>query len=159
MTERGALAFVKRHGIVLMAARGPVPSLAEAVGGGPFRGSWWSHPKAQRMYRIFNAVSDSRQILVCRLVEGKVTFVHRRLWPALARLSGALPRRGLAAIREEHTESGRHRVRITPFPRWVPDDVLARAKKMSRDEAVAQCAAWPLVQGGARAGARRRVKA
>lgn len=159
MNERGALAFVKRHGIVLMAARGPVPSLAEAIGGGPYRGSWWSHPKAQEMYRLFNAVSDSSQILVCRLVEGKVTFVHRRLWPALVRLSGGLPRPGLAAIREEHTETGRHRVRITPYPRWVPEEVRARALKLSRDEAVAQCGAWPLVKTGARAGARRRVKA
>lgn len=148
MNARGALAFVKKHGIVLMAARGPVPSLAEAIGGGPFRGSWWGHPKAQEMFRLFNAVSDSRQVLVCRLVDGKVTFVHRRLWPALARLSATLPRRGLAAIREEHTESGRHRVRVTPYPRWVPKEVLRRAGKMSRDDAAARCGAGVLPKAG-----------
>jgi hypothetical protein len=158
MDARGAMAFVKRHGIVLMAARGSVPSLAEAIGGGPFRGSWWSHPKAQQMFRIFNAVSDSSQILVCRLVGGKVTFVHRRLWPALARLSGRLPKRGLAAIREEHTESGRHRVRITPYPRWVPKEVLGKAGKMSLEDALARCAGV-VSKAGRRAAARRRVKA
>ena len=158
MDERAALAFVKKHGIVLMAARGPVPSLAETIGGGPFRGSWWAHPKAQDMYRIFNAVSDSSQILVCRLVGGKVTFVHRRVWPALARLSGALPKSGLAAIREEHTEQGRHRVRVTPYPRWVPKEVLARARRMSHDDAVAQCGAGVIVAAAGRPGARRRVK-
>jgi hypothetical protein len=159
MDARGAMAFVKRHGIVLMAARGSVPSLAEAIGGGPFRGSWWSHPKAQQMFRIFNAVSDSSQILVCRLVGGKVTFVHRRLWPALARLSGRLPKRGLAAIREEHTESGRHRVRITPYPRWVPKEVLGKAGKMSLEDALARCGAGVVSKAGRRAAARRRVKA
>ena len=31
------------------------------------------------------AVSDtSGDVLVCKLVSGKVTFVHRRVWPALA---------------------------------------------------------------------------
>jgi len=31
MSPREAIAFVERHGVVLQAARGPVPSLAEAV--------------------------------------------------------------------------------------------------------------------------------
>ena len=159
MDTRTALAFVKRHGIVLMAARGPVPSLAEAIGGGPYRGSWWAHPKAQQMFRIFNAVADSSQVLVCRLVDGKVTFVHRRLWPALARLSGSLPRRALDAIREEHTEHGRHRVRVTPFPRWVPKEVLGRARRLSPDDAAAQCGGGLTVKTAGRPVARRRVRA
>jgi hypothetical protein len=40
MSPKEAIAFVKRHGIVLESARGPVPSLAEAVAGEPIRGSW-----------------------------------------------------------------------------------------------------------------------
>lgn len=138
MTLRKALAFVRKHGIVLMSARGPVPSLARAVAGGPFRGSWWSHPQARLMYRVFQGVYDSDQVLVCRLIGGKVTFVHRRLWPSLVRLAGMFPSRGLAAIREEHTAKGRHRVRITPFPRWVPKPALDQARRMTRADAVAQ---------------------
>jgi hypothetical protein len=79
LNARRALGFVRKHGIVLMAARGPVPSLAEAIAGGPIRGSWWSHPKARQMYRAFEAVRGSGRVLVCRLIGGKVTFVHRRL--------------------------------------------------------------------------------
>jgi hypothetical protein len=135
MTPRAALGFVKRHGVVLMAARGPVPSLADRIAGGPFRGSWWGHPRAQEMFRIFGEVGDSRDILTCRLVGGKVTYVHRRLWPALARLSGSLPRRGLAAIHEEHTDSGRHRLVVMPYPRWVPKPILARARKLTPEAA------------------------
>jgi hypothetical protein len=55
------------------------------------------------MYRVFGAVCDSSQVLVCRLVGGKVTFVHRRLWPALVRLGSRLSKRGLAAVQDEHT--------------------------------------------------------
>ena len=47
MTPKQALAFVKTNGVVLESARGSVPSLAEAVAGGPNRGSWWTHPKTQ----------------------------------------------------------------------------------------------------------------
>jgi len=68
VNEREALAFVKKHGVVLMSARGAVPNLAEALAGEPIRGSWWGHPKSRERYRVFEAVCDSSQVLVCRLV-------------------------------------------------------------------------------------------
>ena len=140
-----------------MSARGPVPGLAQAIAGAPFRGSWWGHPMAHHMYRVFEGVCDSDQVLVCRLVEGKVTFVHRRLWPALVRLAGMLPRRGLAAIREEHTARGKHRVRVTPFPRWVPKPVLDQARRLSQADAVAQWGADLLFKVPGRTHAQQRV--
>src|SRR6266700_4193192 len=48
--------------------------------GAPIRGSWWAHPKAHEIFRILEAVSDRSDILVCRLVDGKVTYIHRRIW-------------------------------------------------------------------------------
>ena len=137
MDARQALTFVKKQGIVLMTARGPVPSLAAAIAGGPIRGSWWGHPQGRHMYSVFQSVCDSRDILVCRLVGGKVTLIHRRLWPALVRLNTRLPKRGLAATRDEHTASGRHRTVVTPYPRWVPKPVLQKAAQLSEEEATA----------------------
>ena len=125
MTDDEALAFVRDHGIVLQAARGAVPSLAEAIAGGPIRGSWWGHPRRHEIFRATEAVSDSPDVLVCRLVDGKVTYVHRRLWPALVRLAPRLGRARLAQVRNEHTASGAHRVRRQAFPRWVPREVLS----------------------------------
>src|SRR5215470_1304037 len=115
MNGRAALAFVEQHGIVLMSAHGPVPTLADAIAGEAVRGSWWGHPKAHQIFRVFGAVSDSDQVLKCRLVAGKVTLVHRRLWPAIVRLADRLPKRALAAIREEHTARGSHRTVATAF--------------------------------------------
>ncbi len=146
MTGRDALTFVKKHGVVLMSARGAVPSLAEAIAGEPIRGSWWGHPMSRHMYQVFDEVRDSEQVLVCRLAGGKVTFVHRRLWPALVRLAGRLPRGGLAAVREEHTARGHHRTVVTPFPRWVPKDVLARSKRLSVEAAVSKVGAGLLLK-------------
>jgi hypothetical protein len=135
VTTRQALAFVQRHGIVLQAARGPVPSLAAEIAGGPIRGSWWGHPKGREIFRITQAVSDSPDILVCKLIDGKITYVHRRLWPALVKLASRFPKDRLAWVREEHTPSGKHVVRSEPFPRWVPEKVRAAAKEISVEEA------------------------
>jgi uncharacterized lipoprotein NlpE involved in copper resistance len=164
-TPRAALAFVRRHGVVLMAARGPVPSLADAIASGPFRGSWWGHPLGGTMFRLFEAVADSRDVVVCRLVEGKVTFVHRRVWPALVRLAERFPKKSLAAVRQEHTASGRHRNVVTAFPKWVPRRVLAQGRRLDAAAAAAQLTAVvtseaSLGKTAARASrARRAVKA
>jgi len=140
-TPRAALAFVRAQGVVLLSARGVVPSLAEWVVGAPIAGSWWAHPRGHEIYAIAGAVADSPEVLVCRLLAGKRTFVHRRLWPALVRAAARLPRERLARVIEEHTASGRHEAREVPFPRWVPAEVRARAKRLALEDALAQLAA------------------
>jgi hypothetical protein len=142
MTSRQALAFIRRHGVVLEAARGPVPSLAEVIAGGRIRGSWWSHPKSQEILAVTRAVRDSEDVLVCRLIKGKVTFVHRRLWPAVVRAAGRLPSAHLSQLREVHTSSGRHVTEEVVFPDWVPSSVRAAARSLSEEAAVAEFAAW-----------------
>ena len=141
-TSAQALAFVKRHGVVLESARGPVPNLAEAIAGGAIRGSWWGHPKGHLIFELLNAVRDSPDVAVGRFVGGKVTFVHRRLWPALVRLAAMIGAQHLAVVREEHTASGAHRVVTTPFPRWVPADVRAAAARLSETEAQSLLGLW-----------------
>jgi hypothetical protein len=142
MTPRQALAFVRKHGVVLESAQGPVPSLAEAIAGEPIRGGWWSHPASHLIFEVTRAVRDSEQVLVCRAVQGKVTFVHRRLWPALVRLAPRLPKHSLARLREVHTPSGRHVVRSVAFPRWTPAGLRARASRLSEEAARRALGAW-----------------
>ena len=142
MTSRQALAFIRKHGVVLEAARGPAPSLAEAIAGAPVRGSWWSHPKSQEIFAVTRAVRDHGEVLVCRLIEGKITFVHRRMWPALVRASARIPAERLARLQEVHTEQGRHEIAEIAFPDWVPSDVKAAARKLSEESALAELAAW-----------------
>jgi hypothetical protein len=137
MTPKQAVAFVQSHGIVLESARGPVPNLAEAVAGERIRGGWWKHPKGHDIFVATRIVRDSPAVLICRLVDGKVTYIHRRLWPALVRVAEKLKKKSLAAIHESHTASGRHRVVEQPFPSWVPADVNAAANRLSEEEALA----------------------
>ena len=142
MSPKQGLAFVKRHGIVLQAARGPVPSLAEAIAGGPIRGSWWGHPKGHEIFRVAEAVGASPDVLVCKLVDGKVTYVHRRLWPALVALASRFRKEQLAKVWNEHTKTGAHRSRRSPFPEWVPREVMARAEQLSIEEAESVLSPW-----------------
>lgn len=134
--------FVARHGVVLASGKGPVPNLAEAVAGGAIRGGWWGHPKGREIFRALQALDDSPDVLCFRLVERKITFVHRRLWPALVRLAEELGKERLAVIRQEHTKTGAHRNVVTPFPKWVPAETKPAARKLSEAEARAQLGPW-----------------
>ncbi len=146
MTAKEAIAFVERHGVVLQAARGSVPNLAEEVAGERIRGSWWGHAKGKEIFRAAQAVSDSPEVLVCKLLDGKVTYVHRRLWPALVKLASRFRREQLAKVWDVHTPSGAHRSRRQAFPAWVPADVRKQADELSVSEAEALLS--PLLAGG-----------
>jgi hypothetical protein len=148
------VSFVAKHGVVLEGARGPVPSLAEAIAGEPIHGSWWGHSKGKAIFWASRAVRDSDEILVCRLISKKITYVHRRLWPALVRLAKLIDKNGLAAVEETHTPSGAHKVHAVPFPRWVTPEIRRRAEGLSEEEARAQFGEW--IDGYLREGRSRR---
>jgi hypothetical protein len=142
MNAKQALLFVEKHGVVLVSARGPVPRLTEAIINDSIKGSWWAHPKSRQIFKVLQTVTGSQSVLICRLVNGKVTLVHRRLWPALVRVARQFPARCIAQVIQEHTASGRHITREVPFPNWVPTSVLQQAKKMSAQEALAALGTW-----------------
>jgi hypothetical protein len=60
-----------------------LPSVVAIVAGEPLHGSWWSHPSGHAIFNRLNALAAHPDVLVARLVSGKVTFIHRRLWPAV----------------------------------------------------------------------------
>lgn len=136
------VAFVKKHGVVLVSARGPVPSLAEAIAGEPIRGSWWGHARGREIFATLETIADSPDVRCFRLVGGKLTLVHRRLWPALVRLADEIGRERLTAIAQVHTPTGAHKNVTTPFARWVTPELEQAARRMSIDEARALLGAW-----------------
>lgn len=136
MSIADALGFVERHGVVLESARhATVPSLAAEIAGEPIRGSWWSNPHGNAIFRLTRAVRDADEVLVCRLVDDRITFAHRRVWPALVRLAARLKPSRLARISEVHGEVGAHRVAGIAFPDWVSAGTNAEAQRLSESEA------------------------
>jgi hypothetical protein len=132
------LEWVREQGVVLQSARGPLPNLAEHVAGEPIRGSWWGHPSGHEIFAVLARVLSSPDVVATRLVNGKVTLIHRRLWPALVRVADRFPVERLAAVDEEHTASGAHRTTEIPFPDWVPAEDIAAARLLTADDALLQ---------------------
>ena len=131
------LEWVCKQGVVLQSARGPVPNLAEHVAGEPIRGSWWGHSSGHEIFAVLTRVLDSPDVIATRVVDGKVTLIHRRVWPALVRVADRFPAERLASVDEVHTASGAHRTIETPFPEWIPAEDLAAAALLTTDEALA----------------------
>lgn len=130
-----ALAFVERHGIVLASARGKAPTLTEAIAGAPIKGSWWGHPDGKHIFAVLDAVQEHEDILVCRLLAGKLTLVHRRLWPAVAALAAMLPAAATNRVRQVHSASGKHVNEETPLQQWLPPDAAAAAAGLDPERA------------------------
>ena len=141
-TRQRALVFVEKHGVILVSAKGSAPCLTEAIIGEPIKGSWWAHPKSRQIYAIVEAVCNAEEVLVCRLINGKLTLIHRRLWPALVRVAGRFAPSQLAQVRQEHTASGRHVNHEVPFPQWVPGEVAMEANVLEEDVALETFRNW-----------------
>jgi hypothetical protein len=138
VTHAQALAFVASHGLVLESGSGPVPSLAATVAGETIRGSWWAHERAREIFALSRALRSSPDVLVCRLIDGKITYVHRRLWPALVRLESRFARAHLARLHEAHNRSGKHTLEEIGFPGWVSPLVAAQAARLDEATALAE---------------------
>ena len=135
MRNTEALEALYNKGVLLESAHGPVPNVAELVAGSEIRGSWWAHPSGKDIFRVTRFLRSSPEVLTCSLLDGKITFVHRRLWPALVRLADQLNRTHLGSVQELHTSGGSHRRKTIAFPDWVPPDVVEKAASMSKSEA------------------------
>ena len=76
-------------------------------------------------------------MIATRLVDGKVTLIHRRVWPDLVRVADRFPAERLASVDEVQTASGANRTIKTPFPEWIPAEDLAAAALLTTDETLA----------------------
>jgi hypothetical protein len=59
------------------------PNAIQVLTGTFPRGSWWSHPRANDLYDRLQEVERHPDVLLAKLLAGKVTLIHRALWPAV----------------------------------------------------------------------------
>jgi hypothetical protein len=71
------------HDGILLKSDARFPSVAALVAMEPIRGSWWAHPAAHAIFRTLQDLAAHPDVLIVKLVAGKDTLVHRRLWPEL----------------------------------------------------------------------------
>ena len=66
-----------------------LPSVCTLVTGEPLRSSWWSHPLAHAIFALNSQLQDHPDIIITKLISGKVTFVHRNLWSEIYAIGSA----------------------------------------------------------------------
>lgn len=59
-----------------------LPSVVTVVTGEILRSSWWSHTKGKIIFDVLTELAADPDVLFTKLVQRKVTLVHRQLWGA-----------------------------------------------------------------------------
>lgn len=72
--------MLRRYGL-LLESHPSLPSLVSLVAGKPIAGSWWGHPSGAAIYHESHRLAERSDVVLLKLLNGKVTFVHRSLWP------------------------------------------------------------------------------
>ncbi len=75
-------AALERHGLLLQQDK-TLPNVVTLLTGESLKGSWWSHPKGKLIFKVLSELADHADVVFTKLLSGKVTLVHRKLWPAL----------------------------------------------------------------------------
>ena len=83
-----ALQTLRRLGL-LLETDARLPSVASLIAGEPISGSWWGHARAHEIFAALEQFDDHRDVLFTKLISGKVTLVHRKLWPEIFALGTA----------------------------------------------------------------------
>lgn len=79
---------LKQNGF-LLESDAKLPSVCTLITGEALHGSWWSHPLAQVIFRVNEQLEDHKDVLITKMISGKVTFVHRKLWSELLAVARA----------------------------------------------------------------------
>lgn len=85
---RPVIKALEKQGILLQTDTA-LPNVAGLLAGEPIKGSWWVHPHANKIFAGLNRLADHEDVLFTKLVSGKVTLIHRRLWPDFLSLATA----------------------------------------------------------------------
>lgn len=115
-----------------------LPSLVALVAEEPVRGSWWSHPRAHAIFQVATRVAEHPDVLTLRLISGKVTYVHRRLWPALLGVAlarepwqmEAMPEAARALFEQVQAQGVVSTDRHGPAPGGTPKALGAAAREL-----------------------------
>ena len=80
--------YLGRLGVLLETDRA-FPSITGIMVREPIKGSWWSHPRANDIYLMSQRLVHHPDTIFLKLLSGKTTYVHRRLWPELIAIATA----------------------------------------------------------------------
>jgi hypothetical protein len=124
--------LLRERGLLLLQHKS-LPSVVGLVTGERLSTSWWSHPRAHEIFAKLEALDEGGDVIATRLIDRRVTLVHRRLWPAVLAAGSAreswqmrgLPRDAKALLRRV---DGEKRVAATgPAAKLLQERLLVHA--------------------------------
>ena len=74
-----------KYGLLLLQDK-ELPSAVGIIAGEAVSGSWWAHPRSHEIFRKLEELDD---VIRAKLIAGKVTFIDKKLWPAMAAVGSA----------------------------------------------------------------------
>lgn len=74
--------LLEQNKMLLLQDKG-CPNIVSKIVGDKIKGSWWGHPLANPIYNGLGWLEQNRNVLSLKLIDGKVTYVHESLFPAL----------------------------------------------------------------------------
>ncbi len=66
-----------------------IPDLYRLIAKRNPKGSWWGDAAGQEIFAVSEMLGERPDVTVTKLISGKVTFVHRKLWPKLVAVGKA----------------------------------------------------------------------
>jgi hypothetical protein len=87
-SSEAVLEALSEKGLLLLQDKA-LPNVVSLVTGETLRTSWWGHAKGRLVFAVLTAMEAHPDVLFTRLLKGKVTLVHRALWPALLAIASA----------------------------------------------------------------------
>jgi hypothetical protein len=93
----------ERYGLLLLVDK-MFPNVATIMAGEPIRGSWWGHPVGGQIFATASKLAAVPDTLTCKLLSGKVTYMHRRLWPSVLSVACSREPWQLSGLSELATE-------------------------------------------------------
>ena len=83
---RKARSALKRYGLLLQSDP-KLPNVASIVAGEAIRGSWWAHSRCHDIHAVISRIASDPDVVIAKLISGKITYVRRELWPALVAIT------------------------------------------------------------------------
>lgn len=80
--ETGRILDVLSNAGLLLNQDKRLPNVVTLLTGEAVGTSWWSHSKGRLIFAVLSDLSEHPDVLFSKLLNGKVTLIHRKLWPA-----------------------------------------------------------------------------
>jgi hypothetical protein len=87
-TAQRVLETLAERGLLLQQDK-KLPNVVTLLTGQSLRSSWWSHPRAHLIFATLTDLARHPDVLFTKLLYGKVTLLHRRLWPSFLAVASA----------------------------------------------------------------------